>query len=152
MTWRYVGLYDFLSIFIATVTATFVLMLFVILPGNLGDTILTSGEFRSFPQNFLFLPLSGFSKRVVLADGIITLFLISGLRVSKRIYSEVLRERRLKNRGGKRTLIVGAGNAGEMILRDMMKQGFDHFLPVGFLDDDPMKAGTYIHGIKVLGG
>ncbi|MCX6556899.1 MAG: phosphoglycerate kinase, partial [Candidatus Aminicenantes bacterium] len=48
--------------------------------------------------------------------------------------------------------IVGAGNAGEMILRDMMKQGFDHFLPVGFLDDDPMKAGTYIHGIKVLGG
>jgi len=39
-----------------------------------------------------------------------------------------------------------------MILRDMMKQGFDHFLPVGFLDDDPMKTGTYIHGIKVLGG
>jgi FlaA1/EpsC-like NDP-sugar epimerase len=132
MTWRYVGLYDFLSIFIATVVATFVLMLFVILPWD--------------------LPLSGFSKRVVLADGVITLFLISGLRVSKRIYSEVLRERRLKNRGGKRTLIIGAGNAGEMILRDMMKQGFDHFLPVGFLDDDPMKAGTYIHGIKVLGG
>ena len=156
MTWRYVGLYDFLSIFIATVVATSVLMLAVFLPGNCGDTILNSVEFRSCPQIFGLLPwdlpLSGFSKRVVLADGIITLFLISGLRVSKRIYSEVLRERRLKNRGGKRTLIVGAGNAGEMILRDMMKQGFDHFLPVGFLDDDPMKAGTYIHGIKVLGG
>ena len=132
MSWRYVGLYDFRSIFIATLGATFVLMLFVILPWD--------------------LPLFGFSKRVVLADGIITLFLISGLRVSKRIFREVLRERRLKNRGGKRTLIVGAGNAGEMILRDMMKQGFDHFLPVGFLDDDPMKAGTYIHGIQVLGG
>jgi FlaA1/EpsC-like NDP-sugar epimerase len=132
MTWRYVGLYDFLSIFIATVTGTFVLMLLVILP--------------------LDLPLSGFSKRVVLADGIITFFMISGLRVSKRIFREVLRERRLKNRSGKRTLIVGAGNAGEMILRDMMKQGFDHFLPVGFLDDDPMKAGTYIHGVKVLAG
>ncbi|MFH2120464.1 MAG: polysaccharide biosynthesis protein [Pseudomonadota bacterium] len=132
MTWRYVGLYDFLSIFIATVVATAVLMLGVLLPWD--------------------LPLSGFAKRVVLADGIITFFLISGLRVSKRIFSEVLRERRLKNRGGKRTLIVGAGNAGEMILRDMMKQGFDQFLPVGFLDDDPMKKGTYIHGIKVLGG
>jgi len=156
MTWRYVGLYDFLNIFIATVTATSVLMLFVILPGNCGDTILNSGEFRSCPQIFGLLPwdlpLSGFSKRVILADGIITLFLISGLRASKRIYGEVLRERRLKNRGGKRTLIVGAGNAGEMILRDMMKQGFDQFRPVGFLDDDPMKAGTYIHGIKVLGG
>jgi FlaA1/EpsC-like NDP-sugar epimerase len=112
MTWRYVGLYDFLSIFAVTVIAAFLLMLSVLLPVN--------------------LPLTGFSKRVVLADGIITLFLISGLRVSKRIYREVLRESRLKNRGGKRTLIVGAGNAGEMILRDMMKQGFDHFLPVGF--------------------
>jgi FlaA1/EpsC-like NDP-sugar epimerase len=132
MSWRYVGLYDFLSVFIATVVGTFVLMLGVLLPWD--------------------LPLSGFAKRVVLADGIITFFLISGLRVSKRIFSEILRERRLKNRGGKRTLIVGAGNAGEMILRDMMKQGFDQFLPVGFLDDDPMKAGTYIHGIKVLGG
>ena len=132
MTWRYVGLYDFLSIFIATAIATFLLMLALFLPVD--------------------LPLSGFAKRVVLADGIITFFLISGLRVSKRIYSEVLRKGRLKNRRGKRTIIVGAGNAGEMILRDMMKQGFDHFLPVGFLDDDVMKAGTYIHGIKVLGG
>jgi len=68
MTWRYVGLYDFLSIFIATVIATSLLMLSVLLPVD--------------------LPLSGFSKGVVLADGIITLFLISGLRVSKRIYAE----------------------------------------------------------------
>lgn len=152
LTWRYVGLYDFLTIFIATILSTTVLMLIVILPGNYGDALLNSGELRSFPLDFLFLPLLGFAKRVVLADGIITFFLVSGLRVSKRIFREVLRERRMKNRGGKRTLIVGAGNAGEMILRDMMKQGFDRFLPVGFLDDDPMKAGTYIHGIKVLGG
>ena len=68
MTWRYVGLYDLLSIFAATVIATFVLMLFVLLHVD--------------------LPLSGFSKGVVLADGIITVFLISGLRVAKRIYEE----------------------------------------------------------------
>jgi len=68
MTWRYVGMYDLLSIFAATVIATFVLMLFVLLPVD--------------------LPLSGFSKGVVLADGIITVFLISGLRVAKRIYEE----------------------------------------------------------------
>ena len=58
----------------------------------------------------------------------------------------------MKNRGDKMTLIVGAGNAGEMILREIMKQGFDHFLPVGFLDGDAMKMGAYIHGLKVLGG
>jgi len=57
MTWRYVGLYDFLSIFIATVIATSLLMLSVLLPVD--------------------LPLSGFSTRVILADGIITLFPVS---------------------------------------------------------------------------
>jgi FlaA1/EpsC-like NDP-sugar epimerase len=66
MTWRYVGLYDFLSIFIATAIATFLLMLFVILPWD--------------------LPLSGFSKRVVLADGIITFFL--GLNLCPRPLTE----------------------------------------------------------------
>jgi len=65
------------------------------------------------------------------------------------IASEALcRESRLKNRRGKRPLIVGAGNAGEMILRDMMKQRFDHFLPVGFLDDDQMKAGRRSTGSR----
>jgi len=66
MTWRYVGLYDFLSIFAATVIATFVLMLFVLLPVD--------------------LPLSGFSKGVVLADGIITLFL--GLNLCPKRHME----------------------------------------------------------------
>jgi len=66
MTWRYVGLYDLLSIFAATVIATFVLMLSVLLPVD--------------------LPLSGFSKRVVLADGIVTLFL--GLNLCPRPLTE----------------------------------------------------------------
>jgi FlaA1/EpsC-like NDP-sugar epimerase len=59
MTWRYVGLYDLLSIFAATVIATSLLMLSVILPVD--------------------LPLSGFSKGVVLADGVIALSLASSL-------------------------------------------------------------------------
>jgi len=66
MTWWYVGLYDFLRIFIATVIATFVLMLSVLPPWD--------------------LPLSGFSKRVVLADGIITLFL--GLNLCPKRHME----------------------------------------------------------------
>jgi FlaA1/EpsC-like NDP-sugar epimerase len=66
MTWRYVGLYDFLNIFIATVIATFLLMLSVLLPVD--------------------LPLSGFSKRVVLADGIITFFL--GLNLCPKRHME----------------------------------------------------------------
>jgi len=51
---------------------------------------------------------------------------------------------------GKRTLIVGAGDAGEQIVRNMLKGGSRYF-PVGFVDDDPMKAGMSIHNVKVVG-
>jgi FlaA1/EpsC-like NDP-sugar epimerase len=75
---------------------------------------------------------------------------ISALRISKKLYLEVIREKG-PVRKGTRTLIVGAGNTGEMILRDMLQNSFVNFSPIGFLDDDRNKIGTYVHGIKVLG-
>jgi hypothetical protein len=38
-----------------------------------------------------------------------------------------------------------------MLLRDLMRSSFKSFYPIGFLDDNPIKAYSYIHGIKVLG-
>jgi len=51
----------------------------------------------------------------------------------------------------KRTLIVGAGDAGEMIARQMLARRGEGYHPVGFLDDDPAKRGKTIHGVPVLG-
>ena len=76
--------------------------------------------------------------------------MIVALRVSKRLYLEVLQQKRSNNRG-KNTLIIGAGNIGEMMLRDMVRNGYRDYYPIGFLDDDPTKVGTQIHGISVLG-
>ena len=48
-------------------------------------------------------------------------------------------------------MIIGAGNTGEMLVRDMARNGFANFYPIGFLDDDRTKAGSYVHGVKVFG-
>ena len=133
ITWRYIGLFDMINL----VLALFLSGLFMIL--------------LTLPAlSFLDTALSGFPKRVIAADMIISLFLISALRISKRLYLEVFPKRKASS-AGQRTLIVGAGNAGEMIYRDMMRQGFPTFKPVGFLDDNTSKWGTYLHGVKVLG-
>lgn len=55
----------------------------------------------------------------------------------------------LPESGGRRVLIVGAGRAGEMLLRDMLKNR--ECTVVGFLDDDVNKRDRDIHGIRVLG-
>jgi len=132
ITWRYVGISDLINIFAALLIAELLLV------------------FLSLPMAVIpALPLSGLSKRIFFVDGIISFFLISALRVSKRVYLETIHEK-YPLKKGKRTIIVGAGNAGEMILRDMARNGYEDFYPIGFLDDSPMKVGTYIHGVKVL--
>lgn len=87
-------------------------------------------------------------RSVLMLDYLITLFLIGGFRSSKRIYQgwhgSFFRE-------GRRVLIVGAGNAGEQIVRAMLQEKRSQYFPVGFVDDDPAKQGTAIHGVRVLG-
>ena len=107
--------------------------------------------FESFcPYRALFGPVpAGFPRSIFLIDLGICILLFSGLRISKRLYLEIVRNKRnLKQ--GLRTIIIGAGNTGEMVLRDIAKQESSRFYPTGFLDDDDRQLGTYIHGVKVL--
>ncbi len=76
------------------------------------------------------------------------LFLSLGLAMPRLLY-RLLKERRLQVGGGRtRALIVGAGRAGELLVRDLLKGG--SYVPVGFLDDDPDKQNKEIHGVPVL--
>jgi FlaA1/EpsC-like NDP-sugar epimerase len=52
---------------------------------------------------------------------------------------------------GKEVLIVGAGDAGQLMAREMQRNRQLHYTPVGFVDDDPRKRGTRIVGVRVLG-
>jgi FlaA1/EpsC-like NDP-sugar epimerase len=52
---------------------------------------------------------------------------------------------------GKEVLIVGAGDAGQLMVREMQRNRQLHYTPIGFVDDDPRKRGDRIHGVKILG-
>lgn len=85
-----------------------------------------------------------YPRSVFIIDAMLLLLALGGLRLLPRVYRELVRQGR-----GKRMLIFGAGDAGEMIVRDMLKDA--DYQPVGFLDDDARKIGKRIHGVPVIG-
>lgn len=92
--------------------------------------------------------LAGFPRGVLFIDYLLTLVLIGGLRSAKRIYAHF--SRLGSQRTGRRTLIVGAGDAGQQVLM-VIHRTSQHRFVVGFVDDDPDKQGVSFYGVPVLG-
>jgi FlaA1/EpsC-like NDP-sugar epimerase len=75
---------------------------------------------------------------------------MGGVRLGVRLYWEEKKGRRA-GKANKRVLIVGAGEAGAMVAREMLRHPEAGLEPVGFLDDDPNKRGQTIAGVRVVG-
>lgn len=97
-----------------------------------------------FRESSVFL---GFPRSILLISAALFFFFAGGVRFAKRIFEEILSLRSRKN--GIRTLIVGAGDAGALLARNMVNSS--PFALVGFVDDDRLKMGNRIHGVRVLG-
>jgi len=92
----------------------------------------------------------GFPRSLPLLDGLLTLLIVAGTRYSAR-GAERLDQVQHGRANATRTLIVGAGAAGVMILREIQSSSHANLLPVGFVDDEPKKRDTLIRGVRVLG-
>lgn len=74
------------------------------------------------------------------------------LLCTPRFLFRLWQDRRILTGGGQRALIVGAGKAGEMLLRDLLRERGAAYVPVGLVDDDPAKIGWELHNLRVYGG
>jgi FlaA1/EpsC-like NDP-sugar epimerase len=104
---------------------------------------------------FLIFRLEGYPRSVFIIDWFVVLIFIGGSRFAYRLFREGVFKSLFgaqdKNRAGIRVLIVGAGRAGELILREILGNSHYGFLPVGFVDDNRSKRSSTIHGYRVLG-
>ncbi|MEW6039505.1 MAG: nucleoside-diphosphate sugar epimerase/dehydratase [Pseudomonadota bacterium] len=79
-----------------------------------------------------------------------TLLLVLFLSTPRALY-RMWKDRSVHLMNGRRALIVGAGKAGETLVRDLLRSSESAFAPVAFVDDDPHKRGWEIHGVRVRG-
>ena len=122
--WRYAGIWDLCHIIGGILSSA--LVFYLVVEWGLG--------------------IVGYPRSVYFIDYFVLVSMMWGARVGQQVFQEFGREK-----GKKRVLIFGAGNAGEMIVRAMRNNELYDYEPVGFIDDDPKKLGLLIHGVKVLG-
>ena len=104
-----------------------------------------------FPVLLLFLrELFDIPVAVFLVDWLLVVALTAGVRIATRFWVE-RRHPAETLAAGRRTLIVGAGDAGEQLLRQILHDPRRLFHVVGLIDDDPGKRGMALHGVPVLG-
>src|SRR5438128_175008 len=92
----------------------------------------------------------GYSRTVFVIDAMLMFMLLAGSRLAFRLFRQVLPVS--DSLGGRRVLIYGAGDGGELLLRELLNNREWQYSPIGFLDDDAAKVGKVIHGLKVFGG
>jgi UDP-GlcNAc:undecaprenyl-phosphate GlcNAc-1-phosphate transferase len=126
--WRYTSMQDFFT-FAKGVAAGTVLSILAIL---------------------LLYRFENFSRTVFILDAFLLFGALTGSRMAFRFFRQILRQPMKTT--GRRVLIYGAGDGGELVLRELYNNPEWNYAPVGFVDDDPLKKDKVIHGLKVYGG
>jgi len=151
--WRYTSINEFISMFYAVTIGSIVISAFV-----------------------FFVRVHTYPRSVLLMDWLFCLVFISGIRFTPRLIRELRKrkgtpgflgiwqltlailsranpwhKRKIWHLPTKRILIIGAGDAGEMVVKEIEGHSELGYEMVGFIDDDLKKQGIRIHGVKVLG-
>ncbi len=126
--WRYAGVYELVSVFLASVITNGAIFVYISFVDRLAP------------------------RSIFVIVGMIDVFLIGGSRLAYRLYRRLALGRVIKMDNIKRVLIIGAGDAGAMIAKEMELHSELNYRAVAFLDDSDYKKGRKVNGVPVLGG
>ncbi len=139
-SWRYISLRDAVRIFVAIASASALLVLLRLLSPSLA---------QDFPAaRYGIVPLG-----VLLGDFVLAFIGLTGVRALRRMLGERIASQKHTQSQETRlpTFLVGAGQGGVLVAQEIARRPDLGIKPVGFVDDDPVKQGALIHGIKVMG-
>lgn len=134
--WRYAGIKDLMNVIKASIAGTLIFIVYL-------------AVFHHF---------SGISRGVLLADAVLTIVFIGGMRLLIRLYyqrdqdffDEIIFWRKAQKENTK-VLIIGTGHLAESLLREVRDQRKLNYMVIGFVDENPKNKGMKIHGVPILG-
>ena len=88
---------------------------------------------------------------IELLAGLFIIILTCGFRISFRVIRRLQIMAGRQSAGNVRALVIGGGQAGAIVIKEMKKSKSGEYMPVGIIDDDRFKSGTSILGVKVFG-
>jgi len=133
--WRYTSIVDLLNVIKSVLTSSLIIISIIL----------------------MFTAFQGYSRSVFIIDAVFSLIFIGGIRLLIRLLlsfsvpSSFLFNPSSINDNYKRLLIIGAGDAGEKVMREIKDNPRMKYMVVGFVDDNKQKIGMQIHGVKVFG-
>lgn len=135
--WQFASLDELLQIFYGTTVGCFVASVF------------------SFTLSFPLLHVRRFPIAVYIIGWLVTFLLVGASRFSFRLVRRMKRKSQISQKDTEefnRVMVIGAGEMGSMVIKDMKSAPESKGIPVVAIDDDKSKKGTRIHGVKVVGG
>ena len=126
--WRYSGMHDLVGLLKSATTSTALSVIAIAIIGP-----------RMFPRS------------IYVIEWLMSIMAVGGLRFGIRTIREIAVQSAAPKEQRRRILIVGAGDAGEALMREVVRTHSRRYEPVGFVDDSAHKLGEHIHGVRVLG-
>ncbi len=126
--WKYAGAYELTSISLAA---------------SIGNIIMLG---------YVFLMQVSVPRSIFVIALFIDIILIGGIRLCYRVFRRIIKGEIIRFKDQKRVLIIGGGDAGAIIIKELLSHGELKSKPVAIIDDDQMKYGRKINGVPIIGG
>ncbi len=137
--WRYVGLREATRLLLAVLAANLALFCLRLIA-------------MTVTPRFGYAQYAHIPGGVIISNAFLAFLGVSGVRVLRRMIGErVATSRRGKNREEIATMLIGAGEAGVLVAKEIATRPDLGLRAVGFVDDDPLKVGSVVHGVRVMG-
>ena len=142
--WKYAGAHELVSIASAAFTGNALMLGFVALA--------RTGMPKGFERLGIIFDMADAPRGIFAISFLIDMFLLGGIRLAYRVFRKVVRGELLRPRGCRRVLVVGGGDAGAIIIKEMKLNPGLKYMPAAIIDDDPAKAGKKLNGVPIAGG